>query len=251
MSSKTEVPLVIILVLDESGSMAGQMTQTISGFNEYIQQARKDHADEKVLITLVKFSDVPQVVYITKPIEDVEELTSKVYDPAHGGGTALRDAVGFTINEQSQRIDDEEGDVIFVTMTDGQEWSSKEFSNEQINDMITEKKKRGWSFVFLGADDKAWQTGAAMGFQASTSYDAGNMGATMQKLSAGIRSYRSSKLMGFDALGASENFAKSFDEEHDVPNIDMDKWEGIDSEDATTKLGAELIDEILPEDANN
>lgn len=86
--------------------------------------------------------------------------------------TALLDAVGRAIGETGERlakVDESQRPrlVAFVIVTDGHENSSKEFKVETVREMIThQREKYSWQFTFLGADDKAFDQGEAMGMSA-------------------------------------------------------------------------------------
>jgi len=229
--AKSEMPaMYVIFVLDESGSMASQRSETISGVNEYVQQLRKDHPGEKILFSLIKFQTEVSPVHLAVPLEDVKEMTNDDYCPRTM--TALYDGVGHAINELSKRIDDsEECDVVVVIMTDGHENSSKEFNYTQICSLIEEKKKKEWSFVFMGADESAWKVGNSLGVQSSVQYNAGDMGQTMAAVATSNTAYRTAKRsQHVNSVDAAKVFADTFDNivKPKVPDIDMDKWEGID-----------------------
>ncbi len=84
------------------------------------------------------------------------------------GSTALLDAQGRTIVELGQELaalaeHERPSKVIVVTITDGLENASKHFNLEQIGEMIREQRdKYNWDFVFLGANQDAIKTAAAM-----------------------------------------------------------------------------------------
>jgi uncharacterized protein YegL len=239
MTDKSEMPaMYVIFVLDESGSMAHQREATIGGVNEYVQKLRKEHVGEKVLFSLVKFQSVVEPVYMAIPLEDVPEMTGKDYNPDNL--TALYDGVGYAVNEMTKRIDDsEECDVLVVILTDGHNNDSKEFTYEQICKLIEARKQKEWSFVFMGADEKAWEVGQSLGVQSSIQYDPNDMGPVMQNVAASNTAYRYAKRSGADADRGSKVFQEAFDNivKPDVPNIDMsDKWD--DGEDASPDVSS-------------
>ena len=163
----------IIVVLDRSGSMSTVRNDTIGGFNTFVND-QKFQAKGDVKLTLVQFDDQYEVNYNGRQIQEVPSLTEATYIPR--GMTALLDAVGKTINTVGDRLaKTPEAErpylVIFVTITDGHENSSKEFKLDQIKGMIEHQTtKYNWQFVFLGADQNAFQA-ASMGFTASNTYN--------------------------------------------------------------------------------
>lgn len=147
--NKTE----LIFILDRSGSMGGLEDDTIGGFNSMLK--RQQETKENVNVTTVLFDDKVDIIHDRFPIDIVEPLTEKDYYVR--GCTALLDAVGEAVrkveNVQEHLPETHKADhVIFVITTDGHENSSKEYSFKQIKGMIKEKKKKGWEFLFLGAN---------------------------------------------------------------------------------------------------
>jgi len=156
--AKKKKQIIVCLVLDETGSMECVRDQTISGYNEYIASLKKQGDTS---FTLVKFDSTKvETVHDAVPIKDVPELSRDTYIP--GQMTPLYDAIGQTI----KTIDAQKGkpNVIFAVLTDGYENASREYSQKQISDMITERQdKKGWTFAFLGANQDAWAVSQGLG----------------------------------------------------------------------------------------
>jgi len=136
-------------ILDMSGSMMDVWESTISGFNEYLDNLKRDKKnDYRVSLTL--FDDQIEKPYIDAPINEVEHLTKETYKPR--GMTALYDAVCKTING----VKNDEKNIV-VIMTDGGENASQEYKTP---DFIKIKNGldagKNWTFVFLGANQDAW-----------------------------------------------------------------------------------------------
>lgn len=155
----------ITFVLDRSGSMSSVQADTIGGFNAFIEAQRKVPGECNA--SLVQFDDQYEVVYTSKPVKDAPALNAETFVPR--GMTALLDAIGRAINETGKRLAaipeaDRPSKVIFVILTDGGENSSKEFTRAKVFEMITHQKSTyKWDFVFLGANQDAISTGAALG----------------------------------------------------------------------------------------
>ncbi len=170
----------IIMVLDESGSMYGVLSDTIGGVNNFLEEQRQVKGEAK--FTLALFNTTYNLVHNGEDIKTVPELSNKTYRPR--GMTALYDAIGRTIIETGSRfakMDESERPekVIFVILTDGHENSSVEINHEKVSEMIkhqTDKYK--WGFVFLGANQDAFSTASDMGIQrgATMTYAASNIG---------------------------------------------------------------------------
>ena len=163
----------LVFILDRSGSMAGLEEDTIGGFNAMLEKQKTVPGECR--ITTVLFSTQNQVLHDRIDIRAVSPLTEKEY--AVGGGTALLDAIGSTINKivsvqkntaESYRAEK----VMFVIITDGEENSSHEFSSDCVKAMIEhEKTKYGWEFIFLGANIDAVETAERFGIDANRAVD--------------------------------------------------------------------------------
>ena len=177
MSSKlTEV----VFIIDNSGSMFHLVDDTIGGFNGFIEKQKAVEGD--AYLTTVLFNTKHNTLHDHIDIREVEPMTDKEYRV--GGGTALLDAIGDTIDAVQSRIDDtavmkRPDGVICVIITDGEENSSTKFKKDQIKKMIEhQKKSHGWEFVFLGATMEAVQDARGLGisYETSTTYGATSIG---------------------------------------------------------------------------
>lgn len=149
--------LDIIFLIDRSGSMCGSEEDTIGGFNSYIKRERNKGFGTKV--TTVLFDDQYEILYKRKDIKEVENLTDKQYYVR--GMTALYDAIGKTINLLDKEIDNK---VLFVIMTDGMENDSREYSKQQITNLI---ESHNWEFIFIGADIDSYAEARNIGIKKS------------------------------------------------------------------------------------
>ncbi len=142
----------LIFVIDKSGSMSRLTNDTIEGFNGFVE-SQKD--DTKTTLTTVLFDTSWKILHDGIDVYEVSPMTTKDY--IAGGGTAMLDAIGETINRVQDRHDDmgenKPDNVLFVITTDGKENSSKKFTKEQIEKMIKHQTNgHGWEFIFLGAN---------------------------------------------------------------------------------------------------
>ncbi len=153
----------IICILDRSGSMNHLVAETITGYNTFIKEQVKEGPGK---VTLVLFDDKYEMVYEDIMLHTVPKLTDTVYYSR--GWTALRDAIGKTINHVRERHMTERPDktIVFIT-TDGMENSSTEFTQEQIRLLVDGCEKDGWIFFFMGAGIDAFAVGTEMGFAAA------------------------------------------------------------------------------------
>lgn len=173
----------IYFILDRSGSMHNFVEDTLGGFNSSISNQKKDNTDG--VMSLFLFNDSVTSVYKNKSIKDVEKLNSETYFPA--GTTSLCDAIGTTI----KYADTQSGkgcDKIIVILTDGDDNTSKNYTRNHINDLISIKKKEGWQFVFLAANQDAINTATQYGIGngAAMTFDQAHTEDTFECLSAAI-----------------------------------------------------------------
>lgn len=152
----------VFIVQDSSGSMSTRRVETIDGFNEYVENLKRD-AEGEILLSLTQFDTNVRSVFTNEPVAEIAPLGNSDYIP--GGMTALRDAVGRSIKtaESSAGKDDK---VLVVIMTDGGENSSHEYTHEAILEQIKGKREDGWEFIFLGAGEEAWDAGSSLGIDA-------------------------------------------------------------------------------------
>ena len=187
----------MVFILDRSGSMSNLTQDTIGGFNTMIENQKKE--DGEAILTTVLFDDKYELLHDGVNIKDVNKLTNKEYFAR--GMTALLDAIGKTINTVGERLnktkeEDKPSKVIFVITTDGQENSSREFTQEQIKEMIEHQTNTyNWQFMFLGANIDAVSTAQSFGIngQFASNYTANSRGtdALYSSVSKSVASFRS------------------------------------------------------------
>lgn len=161
--------MYINLIIDESSSMSASQKQTISGFNEYIDDQKKNK-DVDILVSLTKFNTKSTQVFTACPVSDISPLTSETYSP--NGNTALYDAIAESIRQTEIALSREKEDisVLFVVFTDGEENASVEIRDPaKIRQMITEREAKNWTFVFFGTDIDAWTAGQGLGISTHNS----------------------------------------------------------------------------------
>ena len=144
----------IDFILDRSGSMHTCVNDTLGGFNFFVESQKKDNPEGKM--SLILFAHDFEYIYKDKCVKNLENLHPNEYFPR--GTTALLDAIGKTIKNSKDKKNH-----MIVILTDGEENSSKKYTLDHINDLIEMKKKEGWQFVFLGANQDAIKTGNNLG----------------------------------------------------------------------------------------
>ncbi len=143
----------IVFILDKSGSMESHKRATISGFNEYMGTLKKDKKTDYI-VSLTLFDTVVKKLYKMESISEIDPLTERNYKPS--GSTALYDAAMSTIIDAEQGLD-KKTKILCVIMTDGEENSSKEYTENHFRSKVKELEAKGnWTFVYLGANQDAY-----------------------------------------------------------------------------------------------
>lgn len=156
----------IIFIIDRSGSMAGLESDTVGGYNSFLERQKEDG---NAIISTVLFNSESTVIHDRIPLEQVKPMTRKEYFAS--GSTALLDALGGAIHHignvhKYARKEDVPERTIVVITTDGMENSSRRYSYEQVRQMVErQKKKYDWEFLFLGANMDAIAAAGRFGIE--------------------------------------------------------------------------------------
>jgi hypothetical protein len=115
-------------------------------------------------VTVVQFDDQDrhEVIVDAQPIDAVDSIAGR-FDPR--GSTPLYDAIGLLLDRAERRGGDA-ADQLVVVFTDGYENASRYWTQQQLFARIGELRDRGWTFVFLGANQDSYATGGDVGFSA-------------------------------------------------------------------------------------
>ena len=153
--SKTDDPLntYVAIVLDKSGSMASTKDQTIQGYNEQVQQIRKNAKDQKTFVSLVTFSsDVYEHLW-NEPAEQLQEASAEDYIP--DGTTAMRDAIGYTVQKLTKTAEkDANNAFLVIIISDGAENSSQHVTKPALKELVEGRQAQGnWTFTYMGCSE--------------------------------------------------------------------------------------------------
>ncbi len=157
----------ITFILDRSGSMGSIADDTIGGFNTFIKGQKE--TEGKATFNLIQFDNQYEVVHENVDMKEVPDLDFTTFVPR--GSTALYDAIGRTVISTGSRLkemieEDRPEKIIFVILTDGYENASREFKQSKIFEMIKHQEdKYNWEFIFLGANQDAFEIGATLGIK--------------------------------------------------------------------------------------
>jgi len=167
----------IICLLDRSGSMQSCISDTIGGYNSFLETS-----DPNDTISLYLFDHEFSTVYENVKVSEAPKLTVVTYRPR--GTTALVDSLYKLLTSGG---DDEKTTVVIIT--DGVENSSTEWTYSQVSSKIEEKKKLGWQFVFLGANQDAIESASRLNINegCSLTFHTQNFDTAFRSVSQGIR----------------------------------------------------------------
>lgn len=192
----------VIFLLDETGSMELSKSDTIGGFNVFINQQKK--LKNKIKFSLTLFNSLKiEKRYTNVDINDVVELNEDTYVPA--GLTPLNDAIGKTIADNINLKQ-----ALVVILTDGEENYSKEYSLDTIKKLIEEKQKNGWSFLYLGVDIANFEQEARLrGMYSSVNTSRDNITGSYTKMSNMVNTYVNSSDTEKAVFNSQEEYNKS------------------------------------------
>lgn len=184
----------IAVVLDKSGSMASLVTDTIGGYNKFVEEQAAAAPNARFALTM--FDTAVVEPYKNIKVSEVPKLTAVTYRP--GGNTALLDAIGRTI-KQIDELSSKPDKIVVLIMTDGQENSSHEYKKADLATLIAERTAKAWQFVFLGANMDAFAEARALGIPAGSTSSWTPTSAGTQAAYNHVSSSSASYLRGFTA----------------------------------------------------
>lgn len=209
----TKLPVIVNFILDKSGSMSSVKDSTISGFNEYIKTLQKDKKN-KYLLTLTLFNETTLKNPVSLDIAKFRPLNDEKYSP--DGMTALYDAVCRSIEGLQEKKGQK---VINIIMTDGEENSSKEYTQTDMRRMIENREKRGnWTFVYLGANQDSYANAEKFGIKRG---NVANFHATTQGMKQSYSTMAMNTVMR--ASSGDTNSTASFFSKKDQDNLSSAK----------------------------
>lgn len=199
----------VTVVLDRSGSMGSWRSDVINGINGFLDDQSKN--EKPVDVTLTQFDTEYQVDYESKNVKIAPRLNLRTYVPR--GGTALYDAVGRTIQSMGARFsrmpeNERPARVVLLVYTDGEENSSREYSQSKIRAMLEHQQSAyNWQVLFLGADLSA-KVGTDMGINPNMAHTVSARSAVsnFESFSKSLTSYSRCATVGLQYIppGAEE-----------------------------------------------
>lgn len=193
----------VVVVLDRSGSMQSNKSDHEGGLRSFVEQQKGLENASKIRFTFIQFDDVNscEIIYDRVRLNKVGELNL-----VPRGFTPLRDAIGKSIAHIESKAT---GDVLFLIVSDGEENSSKEWTNEALKNKIKQMEEKGWQFTFLGTNFDAVTTGGNLGFNVSKVANYGNNSAginnSYHNISAKFSGFYRARGAGASVVDASSN----------------------------------------------
>ena len=150
----------IWFLLDRSGSMQSIAGDVIGGFNSYFAEQQAQPGDATVSIIQFDSNDPEEVLIDRARLSDVRPIAAQQFQPR--GTTPLFDAIGLLL-DRAEHAGGHGADQLVVILTDGAENASHRWSRADLFERIADLTERGWTFVFLGANQDSYGTGGELG----------------------------------------------------------------------------------------
>jgi len=148
----------VAIILDKSGSMAATKAGAISGFNEQIQQLKEDSKTQEIYCSVVTFNGEVFEHLWNVPAEKLSEANANDFQP--NGNTAMRDAVGYTVQKLLNTTDHEDPNTAYliVTISDGQTNQDRHYNWDALKELTQgcEATKK-WTFTYMGCTKEYMQ----------------------------------------------------------------------------------------------
>ncbi len=176
----------ITVLVDRSGSMYGIARDMEGALNSFTEEQSKKEGRCTYSLYSFDWND-----YFRSNLSD-NELWEKIIQTHYEGvaisdvgkfrlnargRTPLFDALGLTINRTGDRLSNlQESErpqrVIFVTITDGMENSSCNYTRKQISQMVKHQEEvYNWCFIYFGANQNAIKVAEDLGMHGSSAMD--------------------------------------------------------------------------------
>lgn len=141
------------IALDKSGSMGMIKPYIINAFNGKVSAICRSGNGLETKLVKTEFNGAVDVKFWNDDISKLPPLDDSSYRP--GGGTALWDGIGKTIEslESLPNASDEDTSFLVVVVSDGGENQSRHWTLQRIRDKMRELNKTDrWTFIYVGAN---------------------------------------------------------------------------------------------------
>jgi uncharacterized protein with von Willebrand factor type A (vWA) domain len=180
----------VYILLDRSGSMGTQWSDTLGAINAYVKEL---NGDTNVYLAAFDSGYNGDLSY-----QELRNTTAKGFKPLSEsesqprGGTPLFDSMARLIEHAFEESPEK---AYIVVLTDGEENTSRKFTKEVIREKLARVEDRNWEVVFLGANfDQVTAQAASVGLNMAKAYsiDTRNLSDEMKFMATNTTAYATS-----------------------------------------------------------
>ena len=184
-TTKQSANAITLMIIDESGSMSSLKKATEESHLGILQKIKSECTEMPNLNQYVN-----TWVFDSNRIEEIQTLTKiqaddtlKPIDLRPNGSTPLFDAIGKACTQLeiimgNLKFQPEDTMVTVAVFTDGEENSSRIFTQGEVKRLVTRLKTQGWSFNYYGTDTSVEEMKERLAFDG---------GMVMEKSNSGFR----------------------------------------------------------------
>ena len=184
-TTKQSANAITLMIIDESGSMSSLKKATEESHLGILQKIKSECTEMPNLNQFVN-----TWVFDSNRIEEIQTLakiqvddTLKPIDLRPNGSTPLFDAIGKACTQLeiimgNLKFQPEDTMVNVAVFTDGEENSSRIFTQGEVKRLVTRLKTQGWSFNYYGTDTSVEEMKERLAFDG---------GMVMEKSNSGFR----------------------------------------------------------------
>ena len=184
-TTKQSANAITLMIIDESGSMSSLKKATEESHLGILQKIKSECTEMPNLNQFVN-----TWVFDSNRIEEIQTLTKiqaddtlKAIDLRPNGSTPLFDAIGKACTQleiimSNLKFQPEDTMVNVAVFTDGEENSSRIFTQGEVKRLVTRLKTQGWSFNYYGTDTSVEEMKERLAFDG---------GMVMEKSNSGFR----------------------------------------------------------------
>lgn len=156
----------VYILLDRSGSMGTQWTDTLGAINAYVKELTGDTNVYLAAFDSGYNTDLSYSVLRNTTAKGFKALNESETQPR--GGTPLFDAMARLIDTAFEESPEK---AYIVVLTDGEENTSRKYTKEVIREKLARVEDRNWEVVFLGANfDQVTAQASAVGLPMAKAY---------------------------------------------------------------------------------
>ncbi len=184
-TTKQSANAITLMIIDESGSMSSLKKATEESHLGILQKIKSECTEMPNLNQFVN-----TWVFDSNRIEEIQTLTKiqaddtlKPIDLRPNGSTPLFDAIGKACSQleiimSNLKFQPEDTMVTVAVFTDGEENSSRIFTQGEVKRLVSRLKTQGWSFNYYGTDTSVEEMKERLAFDG---------GMVMEKSNSGFR----------------------------------------------------------------